>query len=112
MARKKKERRQSVNKYEGMNTPEAVLDFHDDGVITSQDVKKRTEAFIRDASTQGFLRVRIITGKGVHSKGKPVVEPQVNRTLRNLTTEGIVESYRTENDGDGGRGAIRVDLTT
>lgn len=112
MGRKKTERRRSTNRYEALNEPQGILDFHGDHSITGQQVKHQTIAFIQKSVESGHHRVRIITGKGVHSKGDPIVSPQVHRTLQSLVEEGLVRNYRTENDHDGGKGAYRVDLIT
>ena len=112
MARRRTERRRSTNRYEALNAPGDILDFHGDGSITGQQVKHRTIAFISASAKNGHERVRIITGKGTHSNNDPIVRPQVERTLQALVHEGVVKSYRTENDHDGGDGAFRVDLVT
>jgi DNA-nicking Smr family endonuclease len=112
MARKNTERRRSTNKYEALNKPEDILDFHTGHSITSQEVKHRTIAFINQSVTSGYARVRIVIGKGNHSRGAPTVAPQVNRTLKELMNDGVVIGFRAENDHDGGEGALRVDLKT
>lgn len=98
------------NKYAHLGEPEDVLDFHDSGRVTSADVNRQTLAFVRDAAQRGLERVRIVTGKGRHSAGKPVVKPQVERTLRRLEQDGAITSFRTEKVGAGGDGAFFVKL--
>jgi DNA-nicking Smr family endonuclease len=100
-----------VNRYSQFGEPQAVLDFHGLGRVSGADVKRETIAFVRDAYEQGLERVRIVTGKGLHSAGRPVVRPQVERTLRSLESEGLVASYRPEKVQRGGDGALFVRLT-
>ena len=99
-----------MNRYAHLNEPEDVLDFHGRGPITPGDVKRETEAFVRACAQAGMSRIRIITGKGLHSKGKPVVRPQVERVLRRFESDGTVRSFQSETTRGGGDGAFRIDL--
>ena len=99
-----------MNRYAGHNEPEDVLDFHELGRVSNTDVKRETLAFIQDARGRGLARVRIVTGKGNRSAGKPIVRPQVERTLRQLEQDGTITSYRPEKLGAGGDGAFFVKL--
>lgn len=99
-----------MNRYAHLNEPEEVLDFHGRGSLTSAEVKRETEAFVRRCAEAGLRRVRIVTGKGLHSKGPPVVRPQVERSLKTLATDGFVERWQEETLRAGGEGAFRVDL--
>ena len=99
-----------MNRYAGHNEPEGVLDFHDFGRIDPGTVHKETLAFVKAASKRGLSRLRIVTGKGNRSAGKPVVKPQVERTLRQLEQDGVISSYRPEKVGAGGEGAFFVRL--
>ncbi len=101
-----------MNKYEDQTAPEDVLDFHGRGVLRGQDVKRMTTAFIADAAGRHLTRVRIVTGRGIHSRGRAVVRPQVERTLRALEHEGRVASYHPEKVGHGGDGAFFVRIAT
>lgn len=99
-----------MNRYADLQEPEDVLDFHDLGRVSNTEVKRETLAFLADASTRGLTRVRIVTGRGNRSAGKPIVRPQVERTLRRLEQDGEIESFRTEKIGAGGDGAFFVRL--
>jgi DNA-nicking Smr family endonuclease len=99
-----------MNRYAHLNEPEDVLDFHGRGSISAGEVKRETVAFLRGCARDGKRRVRIVTGKGLHSKGKPVVRPQVERTLKALSAEGVVQRWQPETVRGGGDGAFRVDL--
>ncbi len=107
---KKRERRSAVNRYADKSRPQDSLDFHTFGAITSKEVKQKTLAFIASARKRGLSRVAIITGKGLHSKGRPVVKPQVERTLRELRDQGLIDLYYGEKISAGGDGALIVEL--
>lgn len=97
-----------ANRYAGLSEPEDVLDFHELGRVSNSDVKRATLAFIQDARGRGLQRVRIVTGKGRRSAGRPIVKPQVERTLRQLEQDDEITSYRTEKLSAGGDGAFFV----
>lgn len=99
-----------ANKYAHFGEPEATLDFHDELVFDRATVKRMTESFIRDAVARGLQRVRIVTGKGLHSSGPPLVGPQVRRTLEQLRREGAVARFADAKVRDGGEGAVDVVL--
>ncbi|MCB9832829.1 MAG: Smr/MutS family protein [Planctomycetes bacterium] len=103
-------RKTAVNRYAGLSRPQASLDFHGGGPITPQEVKRRTIDFVNDCKERGLHRIAIITGKGLHSKGRPVVKPQVERTLRQLERDEIIRMFTVERLDAGGDGAILVDL--
>lgn len=88
-----------------------MLDFHGRGAgFESKQVRAETLRFLDDARRRGLHQVRIVTGRGLHSRGEPVVRPQVERTLRELEREGRVRGFQTERVDRGGDGAFRVDL--
>jgi len=99
-----------MNRYADLNQPQDELDFHGRGPLGGHAVKQATTAFVADARERGLERVRIITGRGVHSRGEAKVRPQVERTLRALEAEGRIASYRPEKVGRGGDGAFFVRL--
>ncbi|MDA1193854.1 MAG: Smr/MutS family protein [Planctomycetota bacterium] len=100
-----------ANRYAGANEPDDILDFHTLGPVQSGEVKRCTEAFVRASAKAGHARLRIVTGKGLHSSGDPVVKPQVARTLRALEIEGLVAGFAPERLDRGGDGAFVVTLT-
>ena len=99
-----------MNRYAHLQEPEDELDFHGLGPLGGAEIKARTTAFLEAARRRGLRRVRIVTGKGVHSKRTAVVRPQVLRTLRGLEDAGIVTDFRSEKVGRGGEGAFFVTL--
>jgi DNA-nicking Smr family endonuclease len=99
-----------MNRYAGLNEPQDSLDFHDRGRLDAQGVKRLTEAFVRAAHARGHRLVRIVTGKGIHSGGPPLVGPQVARTLEALRREGIVERFAQAKVFEGDAGAVDVHL--
>jgi DNA-nicking Smr family endonuclease len=99
-----------VNRHAHHGEPQDVLDFHADGPWKSVEVHRRTLDFVRAAAGRGLERVRIVTGRGRHSRGAPVVRPQVERTLRRLEAQGVVRSFRPERLDRGGDGAYFVRL--
>jgi DNA-nicking Smr family endonuclease len=103
-------RRRSVDRYANLREPQATLDFHGRGPLATVDVHAETIRFVKEARTRGLERVRIVTGRGVHSARGPVVRPQVERTLRRLQEEGLVARFQPERIDAGGDGAFRVDL--
>lgn len=100
-----------MNRYAHLHEPEDELDFHGLGPIRPAEVKRKTLDFVEDARARGCSRVRIVTGKGLHSAGKPVVRPQVERTLRSLATQGRIVGFRIEKVGHGAEGAFFVQIT-
>ena len=98
------------NKYAHLGEPQDELDFHGRGPVTGGEVNRLTLAFVQEARRRGLERIRIVTGKGLHSAGKPIVRPQVERTLRRLEQDGAIASFRAEKVTAGGDGAFFVRL--
>lgn len=107
---KKREKKAATNRYADLARPQSSLDFHGTGPISSQEVKHRTIAFVEAARKKKQTKIAIITGKGLHSKGRPLVKPQVERTLRELQDQGLIRLYYTEKVTAGGDGAVIVEL--
>ena len=114
MARPRKQRnhepRRKTNRYAAATAAQRELDFHEYGVLDAPTVRDMTREFVEDAQDAGLTRVRIITGKGLHSKGRPLVKPHVRRLLKELQDDGRVESFDTEKVDAGGAGAFAVKL--
>ena len=100
-----------MNKYSHLQDPDDSFDFHDRGILDGSQVKQLTEEFVADARRRGLRRVRLVTGRGVHSAGDPVVGPQVRRTLEALRKVGIVERFGDAKVFEGGEGAVDVILS-
>lgn len=86
------------------------LDFHGRPGLEAKVVHREVVAFLARCRKEGISRVRIVTGKGIHSRGAPLVKPQVERTLKRLLAAGEVRMFHGERLDAGGDGAIRVDL--
>ncbi|ETR71092.1 MAG: Smr protein/MutS2 [Candidatus Magnetoglobus multicellularis str. Araruama] len=59
--------------------PEINIDLHG---YTAKKAQKKTETFIRNAKYNAIKTVRIIVGKGIHSKGKAVLPDIVEKKGR------------------------------
>lgn len=90
-----------MNKY--LRPIDAELDLHQ---MTREEARKETESFLRESASQGRKRIRIITGKGRHSKDGQGI---LNGHIKNLLDlKGY--DYHAAKCGEGGEGAIDVSL--
>lgn len=108
MARRKQ--KGPANKYAHLHQPEAELDFHERGSLSDKEIHHETLAFIEASAKAKYARVRIIVGKGLHSRGDPRAGPQVRRTLGRLEGDGKIDGFQEERLDQGGPGAIVVRL--
>jgi len=90
----------------GQLQPEATLDLH--GSFRYQ-VVDRVRFFLDDMKRQGCQVVLIITGRGLHSAGEPVVRNEVERVLRDELRASVVE-WMPAPKHLGGAGALVVFL--
>ena len=79
-----------------------TLDLHGE---TADSARRRAERWLREQRDGGERHVRLITGRGKHSAGPPVLRGEIERLLRELTGK-LVSRIEIELGG----GAIRVDL--
>jgi DNA-nicking Smr family endonuclease len=86
-----------MNKYE--RTPEMIVDLHGHTISEAQDVLTAL------LSRTDLSHVRIVTGKGNHSKGAPVIPDFVKRTLLRHHIHFTPAKLK-----DGGEGALEVYL--
>jgi DNA-nicking Smr family endonuclease len=101
------------NKYAQFAEPKAEWDFHDLGDnITAQTIMSRTLRAITDAKHQNLATIRIITGKGIHSKNGPVIKPIVLRYLEVLARQKVIKGHKFDSAFGTGpnEGAIIVKL--
>lgn len=99
----KKIKKQSINKY--LEPIEAELDLHG---FTKIEAIQEMMTFFKDCTSSGFSKIRIITGKGLHSKnGEGVLKLCVEDFLKN-------NGYRfvSAKMNEGGEGAIVVCLNS
>ena len=91
---------------QGRLKPEATLDLH--GLFRHQVVDK-VRFFLQDACHQGCRTVLIVTGRGLHSNGEPVLRSEVERFLQSDGRRLIAEWARAPRQY-GGAGALVVFL--
>jgi DNA-nicking Smr family endonuclease len=88
-----------MNKY--YRQPEAILDLHQ---MTRDEAGREVRDFLEEARSAGYNKVRIITGKGLHSEnGIGVLSAYVKETL----DRGGYEHFKAKYD-EGGEGAIDI----
>ncbi|MBU3925240.1 Smr/MutS family protein [Patescibacteria group bacterium] len=98
-ARKNKKVRH--NKY--LQIAQAEIDLHG---FTKQEAAEALKNFIKNAYDKKYKRIRIITGKGLHSEnGQSVLKGYVKSVLEK---EGL--NYSDSKIYDGGSGAIDVQM--
>ncbi|MFA5166138.1 MAG: Smr/MutS family protein [Candidatus Paceibacterota bacterium] len=83
------------DKYAHLVQPRQEWDFHDLGEdINPQTIMSRTLRAIMDAKQQSFPTIKIITGRGIHSKNGPVIKPIVLKYLDMLQKQKVIKSYK------------------
>ena len=80
-----------------------TLDLHGE---TADDARRRAERWLRERQAEGARTVRLITGRGMHSVGPPVLPGEIRELLTGLRG-GVVSRF----DAEPGGGAFRVELT-
>jgi DNA-nicking Smr family endonuclease len=79
----------------------AEFDLH---MLTRNEAEVELYDFLEKAHTLGFHRVRIITGKGLHSENKEsVLKPFIQNILKKEKLK-----FRDAKENRGGKGAIEV----
>ncbi|PLX88115.1 MAG: hypothetical protein C0619_13180 [Desulfuromonas sp.] len=91
---------------QGRLQPEATLDLH--GLLRHQ-VAEKVAFFLQDAQYQGQRTVLIVTGRGLHSSGEPVLRSEVERFLQGEGRRQVAEWGRAPRQY-GGEGALIVFL--
>ena len=94
-----------------------VIDLHGFGL---DDANKETERFIFDCYHKGFSKLRVVTGKGIHSQNYK--DPYVSKNLGilkysipefikgNNNLMNIISSFESASIEDGGDGAFYIYL--
>ncbi len=85
------------------------IDLHG---CTAIQAESRTEAFIRHSSRRGLMTLRIIVGKGLHSKGAAVLPDAVHDRLVGLKAQGVVLAFEWERHKKQKSGSIIVYIET
>lgn len=89
-----------MNKYE--QTVDAELDLHG---YTADEARMEINDFLEEGREKGWHRVRIVVGKGLHSKHGPVLPYRVQACLREHGLE-----WKPAKLEFGGEGAYEVNL--
>jgi DNA-nicking Smr family endonuclease len=87
----------------GRRRPQAVLDLHGMSILAAE---RALREFLEESLTCGRDCVRIVHGKGLHSRGPgPVLRRLVDATLRST---GQVRAFVSAGPAHGGTGAVNV----
>jgi len=73
--------------------PEVDIDLHG---CTAEEARKKTETVIRNARYNAIRTIRIIVGKGIHSRGKAVLPDIVEKKVVDLKQKDIVLTFQWE----------------
>lgn len=88
--------------------PEEEIDLHGH---TAKEAERKTESFVRTARRNGRRTLRIIVGKGIHSRTKAVLPSIVQQKLAFLKKQGLVLTFRWENSAKRRSGSLIVYLS-
>ncbi len=83
--------------------PQESLDLHG---LNSDEAEQRVENFLLTAWKKGLRTVRIITGKGIHSEGDPVLRNLMDQLSRALKSRGKIRNFAWENGQREKSGAV------
>lgn len=96
----------SINQIRRMSAQDE-LDLHE---MLLDDAVAATQSFLDSSYSKGLKKVRIITGKGIHSKGgEAVLRPAVTEVCRNHPK---VREVTVPKAVEGGSGALAVIFKT
>lgn len=87
--------------------PQGQIDLHGYSAIKAD---LNVEAYLRNAYRNGTYTVRVIVGKGLHSKDGPVLPDIVEKRLAQLKKDKIVFAYEWEKKKKSKSGSITVFL--
>jgi DNA-nicking Smr family endonuclease len=85
--------------------PQAELDLHG---FTSAQAAEKTEAFLRTSRNRGRRTVIIITGRGIHSDGRPVLPDVVESRIADLRRRNWILASQWERGSKKRSGALIV----
>jgi DNA-nicking Smr family endonuclease len=88
-------------------SPQEKLDLHG---CTGEEAARKTSAFINGAMALKYRTVLIVTGKGLHSEGPPVLPLVVDGCLEELRLAGRIFHYSWGVKGRDRSGAVAVFL--
>jgi len=87
--------------------PEDEIDLHG---YTAREAERKIESFIRTARWNGKLTLRVIMGRGTHSRGRAVLPDVVETKVVYLKKRGLVRTFKWENHGKLKSGSVIVYL--
>ena len=87
--------------------PQEHLDLHG---LTGPEAERKVVNFLLTARGKGLRTVSIITGKGIHSQGFPVLRDLVERMAKAMKTGKEIRNYVWENGQRERSGAIIIYL--
>lgn len=61
---------------------DAEIDLHNLNLKTPEEIKYVVEKFIEEAYQNNYKNIRIITGRGLHSKNRQLVKPYTESILK------------------------------
>ena len=73
-----------------------ILDLHG---MTGDEARRRTEQWLRDRQAEGVRTVVVVTGRGLHSQGIPVVRNEIEHLLALLKGTLVVRWESTHFGG-------------
>lgn len=100
-------KKKKLNKYEQLTTAEDEFDFHGKGALNEFEIRDMAHGFLWQAYQRRLHKVRIITGKGLHSKDGAVIKPIL---LAYIPTLPFVRASTTARIDEGGEGALSIIL--
>ena len=89
------------NKY--LQTIQAELDLHG---LTKEESREEVLDFLSEAKYRGYDKIRIITGKGIHSKNNQGI---LNEYVRSILVKENLQ-YCESKISEGGSGSIDISL--
>jgi len=85
---------QKKNKYAHLSQPQVEFDFHGlDLFLGEEGVRDLTREKLVEFRNSGKLVVRLIVGKGLHSKNGAVIKPIVLELLQEMKLSGEIRDY-------------------
>lgn len=95
----------TISELRKMNT-QAKLDLHN---LTLEEALSRANFFIEDCWSNGLRKIKIVTGKGLHSpNGEPVIRPEI---INIISRHSKVREYNIKpKASEGGSGVIVIIL--
>ena len=94
----------SINEIRRMNAQDEI-DLH---LLRLEDAVKEASLFLEESQRRGLRKVRIVTGKGLHSEnGEAVIRPAV---LALCKESSLVREVSVPKAAEGGSGALSIIL--